>query len=32
MGVLVPEDFALSSLANDAERRVVEALRDGPIE
>ena len=29
MGVLVPEDFALSSLANDAERRVVEALRDG---
>ncbi len=30
MGVLVPEDFALGSLVNDSERRVVEALRDGP--
>ncbi len=29
MGVLVPEDFDLSSLVNEAERRVVEALRDG---
>jgi hypothetical protein len=29
MGRLVPEDFPLSTLANDAERRVVEALRDG---
>lgn len=29
MGRLVPDDFALSSLANDAERRVVEAFRDG---
>lgn len=29
MGVLVPEDFALGSLPNDAERRVVEAFRDG---
>lgn len=25
----MPEDFALSSLADDAERRVVEAFRDG---
>ena len=29
MGRLVPDDFPLSSLANDAERRVVEAFRDG---
>lgn len=29
MGVIVPEDFALGSLANEAERRVVEAFRDG---
>lgn len=29
MGILVPEDFDLSTLRNDAERRVVEALRDG---
>ncbi|QYG95202.1 AAA family ATPase [Iamia sp. SCSIO 61187] len=29
MGVLVPEDFDLSTLRNEAERRVVEALRDG---
>lgn len=29
MGRLVPDDFALASLANDAERRVVEAFRDG---
>lgn len=29
MGRLVPEDFPLSSLADDAEQRVVEALRDG---
>ncbi len=29
MGRLVPEDFPLATLANDAERRVVEALRDG---
>jgi hypothetical protein len=28
VGVLVPEDFALRSLANDEERVVVEALRD----
>ncbi|CAN5666153.1 ATP-binding domain-containing protein [soil metagenome] len=29
MGVLVPEDFELSTLRNEAERTVVEALRDG---
>lgn len=29
MGIIVPEDLALSSLANEAERRVVESLRDG---
>lgn len=29
MGVLVPEDYPLASLVNDAERRVVEACRDG---
>lgn len=29
MGVLVPEDFPLAGLANDTERRVVEAFRDG---
>ncbi len=29
MGTLVPEDFPLASLRNDAERRVVEAFRDG---
>ena len=29
MGVLVPDDFVLASLVNDAERRVVEAFRDG---
>ena len=29
MGRLVPDEFPLSSLANDAERRVVEAFRDG---
>lgn len=29
MGVLVPEDLDLASLRNEAERRVVEALRDG---
>lgn len=29
MGLIVPEDFALASLANEAERRVVEAFRDG---
>lgn len=29
MGVLVPEDFPLDGLANEGERRVVEALRDG---
>lgn len=29
MGVLVPEDQSLAGLANDAERRVVEAFRDG---
>lgn len=29
MGRLVPEDFPLSTLANAAERRVVESLRDG---
>lgn len=29
MGVLVPEDFDLSTLRNHAERHVVEALRDG---
>ncbi|MGQ0831439.1 MAG: ATP-binding domain-containing protein [Microthrixaceae bacterium] len=29
MGRLVPDDFPLSSLRNDAERRVVEAFRDG---
>src|SRR5690554_4430741 len=28
MGRLVPEDFPLQALANDAEVRVVEALRD----
>ena len=28
MGLLVPEDFPLSLLANDDERIVVEALRD----
>ncbi|MBX3283970.1 MAG: NERD domain-containing protein [Actinobacteria bacterium] len=28
MGTVVPEDFPLSSLANEAERRVVEAFRD----
>lgn len=29
MGILVPDDFPLSQLRNDEERRVVEALRDG---
>lgn len=29
MGRLVPEDFPLATLANVAERRVVEGLRDG---
>ena len=29
MGVLVPEDFSLGRLVNDAERRVVEAFRVG---
>lgn len=29
MGRLIPEDFPLSALGNDAERRVVEAFRDG---
>ena len=29
MGRLVPEDFPLSTLANPAEQRVVESLRDG---
>ena len=29
MGTLVPEEFPLASLANEAERRVVEACRDG---
>jgi len=29
MGRLVPDDFPLSALADDAERRVVEAFRDG---
>jgi hypothetical protein len=29
MGILVPDDFPLSQLKNDEERRVVEALRDG---
>lgn len=29
MAVLVPADFPMTELANDAERRVVEALRDG---
>jgi len=29
MGRLVPDEFPLSSLRNDAERRVVEAFRDG---
>ncbi len=29
MGTVVPEDFPLASLRNDAERRVVEAFRDG---
>lgn len=29
MGTLVPEDFPLSMLHNEAERRVVEILRDG---
>ena len=29
MGRLVPDDFPLNTLANPAERRVVEALRDG---
>jgi len=29
MGILVPDDFPLSHLKNDEERRVVEALRDG---
>ena len=29
MGTLVPEDFPLEQLADDAERSVVEAMRDG---
>ena len=29
MGILVPDDFPLSQLKNDEERRVVEAFRDG---
>jgi hypothetical protein len=28
MGLIIPEDFPLSHLRNDAERRVVEAFRD----
>ncbi len=29
MGTIVPEDMPLADLANEAERRVVTALRDG---